>query len=164
MPHRHGVRFPRAYLAALDAAGLSKSQAATLAGLTQSGLSRFLSGERPIYADHMRAMLRALHDPADREHCLLEWLRDQCPGDLGDRLVAHFGEAREPRALPAQADELDRAVAVIRRAAENGNIAARKVVVNLAKAVDEDEPPDKTQRISDGGPPDTVSRQRAASA
>jgi transcriptional regulator with XRE-family HTH domain len=152
------VRFPRAYTAALTAAGLNKSQAAALSGLTQSGISRLLSGERPIYADHMRAMIRALDHAADREHCLLEWLRDQCPDDLGDRLIAHFGQIMEPRTVAEHADELDRAVAAIRRAAESGNVSAKKVVINLARAVDPGGSADKSRRPAGDGPRDTISQ------
>lgn len=144
-------RFTNAYRAALEAAGHSKSQAAELSGLKQSAVSRFLSGDRPVYSDHLAALIRAIPSQSDREHCVLAWLRDQCPPDLQERLVAHFGTIAECKFSP-HSDDLDLALAAIRRAAADGNTAARKVVINLAKAVDP-EPPDKQSRSSGVGPP-----------
>lgn len=157
IPIRHAClsRFTHAYLAALRAAKLTKSQAAAVAGLKQSTISRLLSGDRPVYAEHLAALVTALPDASDREHCVLAWLRDQCPPDMAERLVAHFGEIHEAHFAP-QLDDLDAAVAAIRRAAAAGNVSARKVVLNLARAVDPD-PPDTKSRHSGGGPTDRVS-------
>lgn len=138
-------------------AGVSISDAARLSGIPQSSISRFLVGDRPVYAEHVAALIRALPDRSDQEHCVLEFLRDQCPPALAERLVAHFGSAQESR-LPRQVgDDLDEAVRAIRRAANDGNVYARKVVINLARAVDPD-PPNANSRTSGGGPAHTFSK------
>lgn len=150
-------RFSHAYRGVLKQAGISISDAARLSGIPQSSISRFLAGDRPVYAEHVAALIRALPDRSDREHCVLEFLHDQCPPELAGRLVAHFGTAQEPRMPPRNiGDDLDEAVQAIRRAARAGNVYARKVVINLARAVDPD-PPDANSRLSGGGPAHTLS-------
>lgn len=149
-------RFRHAYRAALKEAGVSISQATSIAGIPQSSISRFLAGDRPIYSEHVAALIRALPDKSDRENCVLAFLRDQCPPEFADRLIAHFGAVNETK-FQQVGDDLDEAVAAIRRAAADGNTAARKVLINLARAVDPD-PPDKQFRTSGGGPANTFSK------
>jgi len=133
-PYRYAVsRFTRTYLQSLADAGISKTAAGELSGLKQSVISRLLANERPVYGDHMRAMLRALPLPL-QEQCLRAWLVDQCPDDLGARLVLHFGDPTI-HAMPIR-DDLGQALAVLEdHAASQKNDDLKQVLMYLAKMV-----------------------------
>lgn len=126
-------RFTRAYNAALAAAEITRTAAASLAGMKQSVLSRLLNDERPVYAEHVEQMLKAI--PArDREHCLRAFLIDQVPEQYRERLIVNFGALEEPPASFARHDPLSRDLHLLEREAER-NPDLRKVLGNLASLV-----------------------------
>lgn len=105
--------FSRAYDAALSVGGISRTQAANIAGIHGSVISRLMNGETSMSPEHVEALLRAISDPGDKEHCLIEYLKDCCPDEYRDRLVIHFGAVLEARSknhdrVNARLVELDR--------------------------------------------------------
>lgn len=154
------VSFAAAYSAALRRAEISRATAALRARMDPAAVTRMLNGEQRIQAEHARALLAALEPGQERDACLLFWIREQLnPEDAQRITLASTGKAEEPTAiyLDRVRDDLDDAADAIRRAAKDGNTAARKAMISLARAVDPD-PPDKTQRHAGGGPLDTVSK------
>lgn len=121
-------RFSRAYEGAIKAAGLTKAQAAAAAGMDASVVTRILSDERPAQPEHVAALIVALPDQSDREHCVLEFLTDQCPPALRERLRLSFGVARE--APGKREDSLSRHLGELERAATD-NPDLRKLLGNL---------------------------------
>jgi transcriptional regulator with XRE-family HTH domain len=124
--------FTRSFSAAMATAGLNKSQVAAIAGIDQSTVSRLLNNERDVYAEHAEALVRALPNPSDRDHCLRNFLIDQCPLEYRDRLVVHFGALEEPRPKPEYRDELSADLSALELEAQR-NPDLRRVLSNLAK-------------------------------
>lgn len=122
-------RFSRAYEGAIATANLTRAQAAAGAGLDASVVSRLLSGERDAQAEHVAALIGVLHSESDREHCICEFLADQCPDEYRQRLVVHFGVVRESR--PRSDDPLARNFDLLEEAATS-NPDLRKLITNLA--------------------------------
>ena len=150
--------FIRSYLVALEKAAVSKSQAAALAGMKQPVLSRLLNLERPVYADHLSAMLRAL-PLEERERCLVNWLIDQCPEEFRGRIKVQFdGEAVEAGKVEPIYDELGRALILLETEATAGrNTALRRTLIHLARLVQgqvgrlEEERRNYSQKENSGG-------------
>lgn len=130
-------RFTRAYNAALTAAQVTRTHAATLAGMKQSVLSRLLNDERPVYAEHVERMLRAIPE-LDREHCLRAFLLDQVPEEYREKLIVNFGSLRE-EAPRRPLDPLTRDLLALEHEAEN-NPDLRKVLSNLAALLANSDP------------------------
>lgn len=122
-------RFSRAYDAALQQSNLTRGQAAATAGLDASVVSRILNDDRPATPEHVSALVRALSNVSDREHCVIQFLIDQCPEDLRERLHVTFGSHRELR--PPPEDSLARHLAALELAATD-NPDLRKLFANLA--------------------------------
>lgn len=153
------VSFPAAYSAALRRADISRVNAAAKAMLDPAIITRILKGDQRAQPEHLRAMLSAIDDPQDRDNCLLFWVKDQLDPKDAARLTLLSDRLEEPATvyLDRIRDELDEAADIIRRAAANGNPAARRAMIALARAVDEDEPPDKLSRPSGAGPARSLS-------
>jgi transcriptional regulator with XRE-family HTH domain len=135
-------RFSRAYEAAIGLAGLTKAQAAAGAGVDASVLSRLLNDEREAQPEHVAALVRVLPTPEDREHCVREFLFDQCPPEFREQLVLHFGTVRAPRAQIE--DQLTRNMRALEAEAVD-NPDLRKLFGNLASLFgDAEDPPEKT--------------------
>lgn len=157
-------RFLRRYLASLAAHGIGKGQAAALAGMKQPVMSRLLNAERPVYADHLAAMLRAL-PKEDREACLIDWILGQCPEEYQGRLSVSFGKPVEQKVTPIL-DELGRALVILEDEATTGrNTALRRTLINLSRmvsghrgagTVEEPDAPPNPKQTHGGGPAASV--------
>lgn len=122
-------RFSRAFEAAIKEAGLTRADAAAAAEIDASVLSRLLNDEREVTRDHVARLIAVLKHDSDREHCVREFLIDQTPPQLRERLVVHFGTMRE--AGQRAQDPLSRNLEALESAATD-NPDLRKLVANLA--------------------------------
>lgn len=127
-------RFSRAYEGAISAANLTKAQAAAAAGMDASVVSRILSDERDATREHVADLIRALPDHSDRQHCVLEFLADQCPPEYRGSLVVHFGAVQESKT--GRGDSFAANLATLEREATD-NPELRKLVANLVKIFSE---------------------------
>lgn len=130
-------RFSRAYDGALKAAGLQQADAAAIAGWHTSMISRLLNGRSALAPKHVRQLLLAIQDQADREHCLREFLFDCCPEEYRDRLIISLGAAHEARAIGR--DDISTDLAVLERLAEQ-NPDLRELFDILVRLLTQAEP------------------------
>ncbi len=112
-------RFSRAFDGALKAAGLQQADAAAIAGYHTSMVSRLLKGRSALSPKHVKQLLLAIQNTADRAHCLTEFLYDCCPEDDRRQLIISLGQAHEARAVGQ--DELSNDLAALERLAENND-------------------------------------------
>lgn len=125
-------RFTRTFNAALQADGTLRTHAAVRAGIAQSVLSRILNNERPVTSDHVRGLLPVLRHREDQEHCLQNFLLDECPADYRDEIVIHFGQLREDKEFT---DTLKHQLAKLEEhATSNSDVA--QLIKNLASILD----------------------------
>jgi len=90
-------RFSRALDAALRAEGLSKANAAEVAGIHPSTVTRIMADEIQASSEHVESLLLVLTNQSDRLHCLREYLFDQTPEDYRESLVVSFGSIQEEK-------------------------------------------------------------------
>lgn len=159
------MSFAAAYSAALKRADISRTAAAQRAQMDPATVTRILNGEQPAQSTHVRALIEALTEASERDTCVLAWLREQLPAEIARRIELRDDDGRvcDPPTiyLDRVRDDLDAAAEAIRRAARDGNTAARRAMIALARAVDPD-PPDKQQRTAGGGPAATLPVSRAS--
>jgi len=131
------MSFVRTFTALIAEAGVSQTEAALRAGLTQPTLSRILNSKREISAEHVTVLLRALTNESDRQHALQVFLRDQTPEEYRERLAISFGELAETR-RPVE-DRLTRALRELHAQAEHDQDLER-VLLYLANQLVHDHP------------------------
>lgn len=111
------MSFIRTFNALLAQAGISQTEAALRAGMTQPTLSRLLTSKRGISAARVGQLLRVLPTEADRHHALSVFLRDQTPSDYREQLILSFGQLAERRT--SVEDNLTRALRSLHAVAEH---------------------------------------------
>lgn len=120
--------FARAYSSALKAADRTITEAAALAGITQSSVSRIASGDSLPDPANIAKLLLAL-EPGDRTHCLRQYLLEHTPEEYHGRMILTFGDVLESNA--ERLDNLSAALRFLEReATENKHV--ERVLTELA--------------------------------
>lgn len=129
-------RFTRCVENSLKSRGMTRTDLAAKAGMALPNLSRLLNDERPTYADHAAAIIRALPDTHSRLDCLRCFLLDECPDEYREQLSVTFttGAQVAEDAAPYR-DSLAEDLAKLDKLATN-NRDLRNLIRNLASLLD----------------------------
>jgi hypothetical protein len=109
---------------------MSRADAAKVAGIHPSTLSRIMSDELGASVENVAMLLRAVPDASDRLHCLREYLFDETPDAYRDELIISFEQLDEKRPRLAT-DSLRGAIHALELAATTDR-DLRRLIVDLA--------------------------------